>query len=388
MDALTCRLATTFASINSLVSQVFQKPGRPKCSQAIIESKILRRIQSHPSYRTFIQASSIHQPSFTSYSPSSILSQIQMHPSYRTFVGPVTRPLGPKNQESKIESLPNEIQVMIMRQLRDVPSLRSLSASSRSLNELRLSHASVILPSVLRTELGEGVLTDALWVMKASEIDWDSSNYRRNLQTFMEDWSDPMSTTLLLSNAPLPYYVEIARFLPRLWGLVKGFCDHAWSTPIMSSSMLDSELQISSSEKVRIARALLRIQFYCFLYATPREAECEHVYEDGKSYEVQCQSYKVFGHWKAWEIEEIACVRDYIYFKLAEVFQNIRREAAKSPLDIVILQPWDDEPDVVNSNQVIFDDDFLPSWVDASSPCGANLSPEGKSTAFVSLLGS
>lgn len=268
---------------------------------------------------------------------------------------------------------------MIMRQLPDVASLRSLSASSRKWNDLRLHHMSVVLPSVLRNELGDAVLNDALLVVKAWTLESDYTNYRGNLQSFLEAWSDLEYMASLQSTVPLQHYLEIANFQPLLSALVKGFCDYAFSDPTMSSNMPTEVTQTTLSETKRLTRAFFRLQLYLYLYQEPTWVEGGG---EGKTFELQRQSYKIFSHWKAWENEEIACVRDYIYFKLAEVFENIRREAAISPIDTVILMPWEEEPEFVEANQVIFYDHLLPSWVDATSPCGADLSPEGKFIAF------
>ena len=339
---------------------------------------VMERIKQRPSpiLQTTKQHSSpvLHS---TKQSSSNLLQTIKEHPSWKTFIKPSTNHVASGVPTSKLETLPNELKLAIMQRLASLDVLHELSLASKSFHEFRSQHNPVIVPFVLRNELGPILFDEAYWVSQASQTDLFHDDYSQQVTSFLTKWIDYEPGSLLPNNVSSDTIVEMSTLYRKVTFLVQDFC--AWttedSTPMHYSQSL--HLSLSQNELLRIARAFYRLELFCILFRHRciggLDSEAYEQYES-----IRRHAYRLFNLWNAWENEEIACVRDYIFARLAVVFARIQQAASIKPFKVIIYEPWDEIPDEVPSGTVYLDSGLIPDWYREHSACGADFSPEGK----------
>jgi hypothetical protein len=316
---------------------------------------------------------------------SSILHLIQQHPSYKAVREPQEIVSTNTASGSKLESLPSEIRLMIMNKLGDIDSLRSLSLASKTFNLIRLQHNFIILPAVLENEIDESVFDDAYWALQAAQQDFDQSNFVTKHKSFLAEWVGFDRGTVKPKDVPITGLIELSALHRNVKSLVDDFCSYSLNGPLATSSSCTNPPAITAVEFNRIARAFYHFELYCSLYKDHPLGENWRADVDENNRvspsSIRRNSYKIFAAWSAWEVEGIACVKDYFCARLTEAFSNIQEAASASPLQVHIYHPWD-EPigEELPENHVNFCDDIVPDWYDETAPSGANFFPHGKSS--------
>ncbi|KAF7513070.1 hypothetical protein GJ744_011336 [Endocarpon pusillum] len=338
---------------------------------------VMERIKQCPSpiLQTTKQHSSpvLHS---TKQSSSSLLQIVKQHPSWKTFIKPSTNHVASGVPTSKVETLPNELKLAIMQRLPNLDALHALSLASKSFHEFRSQHNPLIAPFVLRNELGPILFDEAYWVSQASQTNLFQKDYSQQVTSFLNKWLDYEAGSLLPNNVPSNTIVEMSTLYRKITFLVQDFC--AWTTegyaPMHCSQTL--RFSLSQNEVLRIARAFYRLELFCILFRHRRIGGLDsEAHEQNDS--IRRHAYRLFGFWNAWENEEIACIRDYIFTRLAVVFARIRQAASIRPFKVILYEPGDEIPDEFPSGTVYVDSDRVPDWYREHSACGADLSPEG-----------
>ncbi len=275
-----------------------------------------------------------------------------------------------------------------MQQLPDFSALHELSLTSKAFHELRSQHDPAIAPFVLQNELGPTLFEEAYWVFQAVQADLFRADYSQKVNSFINEWVDYEPNSIQPQMVPLKTIVGMSTLHRKVEYLVKDFC--AWamedSTPLGCSQ--SSHIPLSVNESLRIARAFYRFELFCVLYRNRYlQGEVDNtVRQQYKS--TRAKAFWLFNNWNAWENEEIACVRDYIYARLAVVFARIEQAASVKPFKVILYEPWDEVPEKFPSGEVWVLDDLVPYWYDEHSKCGADLSPQGRLFTYVgSFLG-
>jgi uncharacterized protein YqiB (DUF1249 family) len=306
---------------------------------------------------------------------SRILSRIRERFSYKVFKKPQQMETSSKHETAILESLPTEIQLSIIQQLPNVDSLRALSLASRTFNDVRILHKNVVLPQVLMREMGEVNFEEAYWVVRARQAGFDTSNYHVKINNFLSQWLEFEPGSLDASSIHPSDIIKISDLHRRVLHLVGDFCAYTMSGDDINVQRVPSLPQLSFSELARITRAFYRFELYFNLYRDPVQAE---THSTNKVFEVRQQSYTFFNSWPAWEAEEIACIRDYFFARLTDVFANIQRAAAMSPLEVHVYHRSERKPQDLPENAVAFCADIIPPWYDDTAPSGATFLPDGE----------
>jgi hypothetical protein len=362
-------------SAGNLLSLDFQLPLSDTCDMTFINPLSFFAFHLGFLLRKVRDAVCVQKPPSVKRTDSAILCQIQQHPSYEVFTQTCQAQLPVQNKKTTLSSLPVELHLRIMQQIPTIAALQALPLSSRTLNDVRLMHKNVILPQVLMREMGEDTFEEAYWTLRAYQAELNTSNYQIKINEFLSDWFNFEPGSLDLGKIQLTDTVGISRLYRGVLKLVKDFCVHTISPNLRPPEEGSAEPRISDSELTRITRAFYRFELYYNLYRDPPYGQ-----ERSKKYvsKVQKQSYTLFNAWNAWEVEEIACVRDYLCSKLSEVFANIQEAAASSPLSIHFYPPWERRPHDLPADAVALCEDLIPPWYDETAPSGATFLPDVK----------
>lgn len=312
------------------------------------------------------------------FSASSILHQVQQHPSYKkAFRQPETTLSASSEPVSKLDSLPNEMQLMIMTRLGDVSSLRSLSLASQTFNRIRLQHYAIVLPAVMDNEIGGLVFEEAYWALRAAKQGFNSSNYFNKISAFLGEWAESDSGSIKPQDVSLTELIEISSLHRRVIPLVEEFCSYAL-TGLLNLPVASSPTTISPSEFNRIARAFYRFELYCNLYQDHPLGE-DWDPRGCKGVGIRLDSYRLFESWNAWDVEGIACVRDFFCARLTDAFANIQKAATSAPLQVDICPPWEKGPEETKlpGNHIHLCDDLVTEWYDETAPAGASFLHQG-----------
>ncbi|KAL9109818.1 MAG: hypothetical protein Q9227_005521 [Pyrenula ochraceoflavens] len=269
-----------------------------------------------------------------------------------------------------LQSLPPEIKALIFAQLPDFAALRAISLTSQDLNDVRRAHQHQIVSKILFNVLGVELIREALCRVDTSEIllqriacPRQRSDYS-GLQRFISKRTD------------IPRRHDIPKRLP--WAMLrKMVVDHhtisrlaekfrKWAfghAPSLHGIDI-RELALSSIEQTRIHRAFYRYQMYCDLFS------------ENFDYNQCAQSPRMFAAFPPWEVEEIACIRKFIYDQMAVVFRDVMATVASNPPNFIITMPWEERPSSLPANTFWLEDDLMPSWFESKYPGGFNLRPD------------
>lgn len=270
-------------------------------------------------------------------------------------------------QRASVESLPVEIQQIILHQMPDFGTLQALISASPLYLKAYRSQACSILSDVLRRSIHPDVLFDALAIEDVLKLPRNYDAYVPGLKAFIEQYK----TTRALQDGGLkpvgPSNTE------KLWDfhlsvidVTKDFCEYALSTHPVTGESLHQYTALSPSEICRIHRAFYRYELFTRLFHTPdiylEEQEVRHRDRDSdsdrislalqrdsiRSLDSQDMSWLFLALFKTWEVEELACVRDYIMHRYDELYKVYKSEVegemgGESQHD---TPPWEESPEL------------------------------------------
>ena len=274
-------------------------------------------------------------------------------------------------QRANIENFAVEIQQAILHQMPDFKALRALISASPSYLRAYQSQRMSILSDVLLRDIHPNVLCDALAVVDALELPRNYDDYVPKLKIFIEQYK-----TLLEVGPELLDSIAIGRlsqFHQSVIDVTKDFCAYALSTHPVTREYPNDYASPSPNELRRIHRAFYRYELFTRLFQEPdiylEEQEERHRDRDLfktrlalqrnsiRSLDCQDKSFLFLVLFKPWEVEEIACVRDYIthrYGVACRVYQSeaqVRMEENR----YAGIPPWENSPELLPECQSIVD---------------------------------
>ncbi|KAH6680230.1 hypothetical protein B0J14DRAFT_471508 [Halenospora varia] len=224
--------------------------------------------------------------------------------------------LQPSSQQHKasLEGLPVELRVTILRAVADVPSLSALVRSSPLYHEVYRGQRQSLLMSVLSNELTPKILFEASLVAEAANI----RIHRKFSPSSNED--DLMSA---LNGVALNVLVKIAQYQYAMYYLAEDFYKSTLSQhPITFANL--APISLSSFELRRFYRACYRFEIFSYLFWTLIENPTTGSEWGHRSDRHPGSVY--FPSFEHWEVEEIYCLRDYIYRRYDTVLKEGKEE--------------------------------------------------------------
>lgn len=250
-------------------------------------------------------------------------------------------------QRASLERLPVEIQQIILHQMPDFGTLQALiSASPPYLNAYR-TQARSILSDILRRSVHPDVLCDASANVDVLKLPRNYDDYVPGLKAFVQQYR---TTRALQDAGPEPVGPNA---MDKLWefhlsviDVTKDFCDYALSMHPVTGESPCHYTPLSPNEMRRVHKAFYRYELFTRLFRESDlyldEQEVRHRDQDSdktslalqrdsiRSLDDQDRSWLFLALFKAWEIEEIACVRDYIINRYDELYKVYKSEVRKS----------------------------------------------------------
>jgi hypothetical protein len=237
---------------------------------------------------------------------------------------------------SAIESLPTELQIAILEAVTEVRSLDALLRASPGC--WRAFHGGPrikILKALLQHALRPSLLLEARAVVQAKKVSRDGESLvsLRHFMTGYKESKAGLASSENVSGDVPSSGVEIAdqdviemanrELLVQI--LTVHFCKDALR-PVSASKRAApiprAHLETSETERHRIQRAMYRFEIFVALFANKDFGKpCR-----GQGVEVDEMADLYFGGegMKAWEVEELACVRDWIVRVYRRVLQETR----------------------------------------------------------------
>ena len=199
-----------------------------------------------------------------------------------------------------LTSLPLEILQAILSFSCDGIVLRDIVLSSSSFYRAYSAAPQSILRNVVRNELSEGVVPDAIAVVQAFSIPPSNESL---IRAFLESLHHGPPWT------PEAWSLMQSVRLSRINRSVKYFADDFSSTLVANpiTGILDENpAPLTRMERNRIERAFFRYELYCTLFQDQKSRPDSYY-----------QRLLFLNKFAAWENEQLACVYEYLRRKLA-----------------------------------------------------------------------
>ena len=247
-------------------------------------------------------------------------------------------------QRGSLEGVPVEIQQIILHHMPDFSTLQALISASPAYLRAYLSQRHSIMSDILHRSIHPDVLLDAMAIVDALKLSRNYDDYVPNLKAFVEQYKTTRAS-LDVDLEPLKPSTteELWEFHLLVLDVTKDFCDYALSTHPVTGQSLDHYTSLSPNEARRIHRALYRYELFTRLFHEPdfylEERDNNRVRDRRpglsrlalqrnsiRSLDDQDKSWLFFPLFKAWEVEEIFCVRDYIRHRYDELYRVRKSE--------------------------------------------------------------
>ena len=267
-------------------------------------------------------------------------------------------------QRRSLEDIPVEIQQIILHQMPNFSTLQALISASPACLRAYLSQRHSIMSDVLHRCIHPDVLLDAMTIVDALKLSRNYEDYVPNLKAFVKQYRTTRAS-LDVDLEPLEPNTagQLWEFHLLVLDVTKDFCDYALSTHPVTGQSMDHYTSLSPNEVRRIHRAFYRYELFTRLFHEPdfyleeqdhmrdRRPGLSRLALQRKSIrsldnqDNQDRSWLFFPLFKAWEVEEIACVRDYITHRYDELYRVCKSEVQEMLRGRPDVPPWEESPD-------------------------------------------
>lgn len=226
-------------------------------------------------------------------------------------------------QEPTLEGLATEVRLCLLHHIFDIASLKALIRAVPAYHSAYDLERYAILRSVLANCLGSEVIIDALALVNALDIRRDLANHALvdGVKAFMEKRKHFMEKRKFCRSPGLLDLPGVPRqklfLLARLEARVESMTDIFVPSPIK----LDNGGP-SPSELRRIRRALYRFELFCVLFGRSSFGESQ-AWRSTNRYgtTATAEGMQFLALLEPWEVEEMACVRDYAFELYQKLYQ-------------------------------------------------------------------
>lgn len=231
--------------------------------------------------------------------------------------------VGFEPQSASLEGLAFELKFEILQRLTDLPSLDAIVHASPSYHRAHVTRRHSILAKVVSRDIGPNILLEAhALAMALTTNNKDGSEIRRFLEEYKSTRTEPASVSI--ERFPLTHIATLSRVQYAVRFASKDFCQATLSRHPLSSEKEEDIPPLSTNEARRINRAFYRFEIFCTIFSQPgfkvkRKLDCMDM----------CHLF--LNQFPPWEVEEIACIRDYIIGRYAQLFAKHEHELPRHP---------------------------------------------------------
>lgn len=276
-------------------------------------------------------------------------------------------------QMASLEGFAVEIQQAILHQMPDLQTLQALISASPSYLRAYQSQRHSILSSILLRDIHPDVLFDVLAIEDALKLPRNYDDYVPQLKAFVEQYKTTRASLHVALGALEPSTKEtLWEFHLSVVDVTKHFCDYALSSHPVTRHGLNDRKPISPNEVRRIHRAFYRYELFTVLFREPKHYLDEQTERSRdrnpdrarlalerdsiRSLDSQDKSFLFLALFKAWEVEELACVRDYIIHRYDELYKECKLDYQEmmGRESHYGAAPWDDPSELPSESQNMF----------------------------------
>lgn len=240
-------------------------------------------------------------------------------------------------QSASLEGLAVELQFEILQRLPDLPTLDAIVHASPSYHRAYMARRQSILAKMISRNVGPDILFEAHAVATAIATNSkDGSEIRAFLEDYKSTRRQPASVSI--ERLPLAHIAILAQVQYALRFATKDFFQATLSRNPLSDEKEKDIQPLSTNEVRRISRALYRFEIFCTIFSHPG-------FEVKQRLDCMDMCHLFLNQFPPWEVEEIACVRDYIIGRYAQLFAKHEDELVQhSPQGNPEDSPGDDMP--------------------------------------------
>ncbi|KAK4182039.1 hypothetical protein QBC35DRAFT_457703 [Podospora australis] len=236
--------------------------------------------------------------------------------------------VGTEEPKPTLETLPAELRDQLLLHIPDLPTLRSAIHASPVLHAQYYSNRNTLLRSCLDREL-HGFLVDAYACVMSRAGVLGSPRTDEIITTFLDNYRGWLDGSIpcpdLDSTDPgyvrwmAAFHLSVARPLARLfseWALTN-LQEAVTTNSVVPPADQTEDIQLSTSEEIRIFRALYRFQTFQHLFGR-NNSRRQGMFLKAEINEI------FFCHFDPWEVEAIACIYEFVEQKYEDIFARVR----------------------------------------------------------------
>jgi hypothetical protein len=217
-----------------------------------------------------------------------------------------------------LDDLPPELKTTILRFLPDVKTLRLMVKASPDYHGAYRSQRKVVLFDVLCNELPPTVIIDATNLVGVWRAKLETSSgldvVRDSIQQYQADRKSATPNSSILGSFTLQELSKICNFQYRLSNVANDFVHRTLaSVPNTGKRFIYPPMRMTSNERRRTFRAFYRFEIFMLLFDSWNVMD-----------EFYLDQYRLSEDFTAsfepWEIDEMHCVRTYMYGAYTQIF--------------------------------------------------------------------
>ncbi|KAL9069540.1 MAG: hypothetical protein Q9161_005458 [Pseudevernia consocians] len=241
-------------------------------------------------------------------------------------------------QRASLEGLAVELQFEILQKLPDLPTLDAIVHASPSYHRAYVARRQSILARVISRDIGPDIQFEAHAVAMTQTINKENHS---EIRAFLKDYrrTRRQTASFWFESVPLPHVTILSQLQHAVRFAMKDFCKTTLSRDPLSGEKEKDIKPLSTNEARRISRALYRFELFCRIFShagftVKIKLDCMEM----------CHLF--LNQFPPWEVEEIACIRDYIIDRYAGLFAKHERELMQhlpeGALEGVMLEKYEE----------------------------------------------
>ncbi len=246
--------------------------------------------------------------------------------------------------EVSLDNLPYELKLAILHEITDLVSLRALTCASPAYREVYRSESHLIQSSVLLNDDYPDLLLDLRSTAEVMQVAVDDKFHAPEIERFVERCKAKAKASSFMigfGSWTIETLVDVDLTVRHA---IKQYFQFALSCHPVTGEPLKNNRPVSHSEIRRIHRAFYRYELFCIIFResdlsiadawTRGDIQMACDLEDL----LQIKYFLFIALFKAWEIEGIACIRDYIIRRYKALIHSHEQEFQKQCFRKVV--PW------------------------------------------------
>jgi hypothetical protein len=232
-----------------------------------------------------------------------------------------------------LETLPLEMKLSILAQIPDVETLDNLMLASRVYSALCSEGAGKeVVFAILHRELSPSLVVEAQAILEARRI-WRNEIWLMSVEGFVHICKNEKRLASVENEDrererggfwPEEDVLEIVKRHSLIVAMVKEFCAETLAVHPVTKEVVDGPVVLSKTEGIRVQRAFYRFEIFRTLFAEKDIRKAEEY--QGRYFGERELSDLFFSGtgMRAWEVEELACVRDWMFRAYGNVLEEVR----------------------------------------------------------------